>query len=195
MKSLTLRAPEVRAALDTGVVEIVRAVKLTEFGPSDTPGYDWHFRDPSGNWHDIRQSDIPHHCPYGNPGERRWVRETWALRNCHHVSSIQTPAWYKADGDFRDRGPWRSPITMPEEWSRLTVEITDVQVIRVQDVSEQEAKRAGYYGNCGIGYIPAYLEGPHGYHFAREWDERAKAGERWEDNPWVWAITARRVNT
>lgn len=143
MNHITLRAPEVRAALDTGVVEIVRAVKFTEFGPSDTPGYDWNFRDPRGNWHDIRQSDIPHHCPYGKPGERRWVCETWRLVCPWECRRDNTTVQYRADKKYEIKNGWPDSLRIktndgPDRWrpsahmsrwaSRLTVEITDVRV-------------------------------------------------------------------
>ncbi len=79
MKSIILRDPEVRALLDTGRVVVVRPVKLREFEISDTPGYDFHFRDRQMRWHDVRLADFLKRCPIGVPGDRRWVREAWQL--------------------------------------------------------------------------------------------------------------------
>lgn len=76
-------------------------------------------------------------CPYGKPGERLWVRETWAEDDRDRV-------FYKSDciegtlenctishipGIVR----WESPIIMPRKYSRITLEITEVKVERIQD--------------------------------------------------------------
>lgn len=50
--------------------------RITQFGPSDTDGYDWHFRDIGMRWHDLRHSELLAVLPY-RIGDRLWVRETW----------------------------------------------------------------------------------------------------------------------
>ncbi len=77
-------------------------------------------------------------CPYGRPGDRLWVRETWGheygggyLYKASHAH--MTP------GDNR----WRPSIHMPRAASRITLEITDVRVERLQDISEAGAIAEG----------------------------------------------------
>lgn len=100
------------------------------------------------------------HCPYGAPGDRLWVRETWtefyaSSRGATHETGVR----YKADGGERilsvptarygasltddDRLAWRPSIHMPRWASRITLEITDVRVQRVQEISEEDAIAEG----------------------------------------------------
>ena len=98
-------------------------------------------------------------CPYGQPGDRLWVRETWRTHwNAAHVSGIR----YAADGAFAaientleaaDRWmearrpghahPWRSPIFLPRWASRLTLELADLRAERLQEISELDACAEG----------------------------------------------------
>lgn len=170
--------------------------RITEFGQSDTRGYDWTFRDRRMLWHDLRHSELMARCPFGEPGTRLWVRETWAsvAANgiCHEaddyiVYRATDPDWSEHEG-WR----WRSPIHMPRWASRLTLEITDVRVERVQEISREDAKAEG---------IAEYKAGDHEYdnrttveNFAVLWDSlNAKRSFGWEVNPWVWVLTFRRL--
>lgn len=115
-------------------------------------------------------------CPYGEPGDRLWVRETWT-----DVNMCGAPALaYRADEDIRDlmeepgflddRGAfnyddprvkpypfacwyaeldqarWRPSIHMPRWASRILLEITAVRVERLQDISEEQALAEGVHG-------------------------------------------------
>jgi len=94
-------------------------------------------------------------CPYGKVGDRLWVRETWTQRWDDDKSEFDGYL-YAADGSFvvhvdggqnadgSERSPWKSPIHMPREASRLTLEITGVRVERLQDISEEDAKAEGF---------------------------------------------------
>lgn len=149
-------------------------------------------------------------------GERRWVRETWAsyggTKDLYHRAkeNIQYRAtwdndtrrpdwhWY-SDQPFCD-DHWRSPIYMPRWASRLSLEVTDAKVERVQDISIDGAKAEGIEGG-GVSWWGGYYSGTakimHGNArsaFESLWDTiNAKRGYSWESNPWVWAVTFRRV--
>ena len=98
-------------------------------------------------------------CPYGQPGDRLWVRETWAdLR----YTGFDNPFAYKAttsgEGDLI-RGEygikWKPSIHMPREACRLVLDITDVRVERLQDITEDDAQAEGviiYQGTMRTGY-------------------------------------------
>ncbi len=127
----------------------------------------------------------PFACPFGVPGDRLWVRETFCT--CTNEQgfdegfdpSIQT--CFRADGKARcdpDEMTWTPSIYMPRITSRITLEITGVRVERVQDISNDEAKSEG----CDD--IFSFME---------LWDSLSKPGAKWDGNPWVWVIGFKRV--
>jgi hypothetical protein len=77
---------------------------------------------------------------------------------------------------------WRPSIFMPRMASRILLEITDVRVQRLQEISDEDARAEGY---------------DHSHAFPREWFallwERIHGPGSWHANPWVWAITFRRL--
>ncbi|MDT3707447.1 MAG: hypothetical protein ROZ09_11515 [Thiobacillus sp.] len=135
------------------------------------------------------QSVGPIACPYGQPGDRLWVRETWGPCDggaCYRVS--------ERDGVLPDGGKWRPSIYMPRWASRITLEIVSVRVERLQDISEEDAKAEGCeptsMGPNGIRLDvrqPTYRNG-----YAQLWNEINGPGS-WEANPWVWVIEFKRV--
>ncbi|EIV6999810.1 hypothetical protein L9475_005656, partial [Klebsiella pneumoniae] len=81
-------------------------------------------------------------CPYGVPGDRIWVRETWARynidQNTHDIAyRATTPA------DWPEEGRWRPSIHMPRWASRIVLEITDVRVERLNAISPEDAESEG----------------------------------------------------
>lgn len=134
-------------------------------------------------------------CPYGQPGDRLWVREAWhACPHCcdHEDGCFYGPRLgrYRADwGDQLARkceahSRWRSPLHMPRWASRLTLEITEVRVQRVQEITRGDAMEEG----CPFANLAA---GPDPRDWYREvWDAlNARRGHPWVSNPWVWALT------
>ncbi|MBK8200408.1 MAG: hypothetical protein IPK75_18830 [Acidobacteria bacterium] len=113
-----------------------RAIKLREFGPSDTPGYDWHFRDKQLRWHDYERDRIAERCPYGKPGDRLWVREAWRAPSLfdHLPPRDIPPATYSR---------YRHARFMPRWASRIDLEVTEVRAQRLQEISEEDAIAEG----------------------------------------------------
>lgn len=175
---------------------------ITEFGRSDTKGYDWHFRDKEKRWHDISHQRLLECCPYGKPGDRLWVREAW--RQDPGEQSVD----YRADGkptsindDEFARWTWKPSIHMRREYSRILLEITGVRVERVQDITQPDAKAEGIVRekNAEGDYGWIGLEGAELSNFPRNafvdlWDSiNAARGFGWDANPWVWVIEFKRV--
>ena len=132
--------------------------------------------------------------PYGKPGDRLWVRETW-----HDASSsLHSCALYRADGIDLHWDKWTPSIHMPRWASRITLEITSVRVERLQDISEADALAEGIPSIDTPGAwtlpIPANPNLPAIYlgAFCKLWESINGPGS-WAANPWVWAIEFRRV--
>jgi hypothetical protein len=159
-------------------------------------------------------------CPYGVPCDRLWVRETWMTRatldrmspegiaeqadEAGFVRGFRCPIQYVADkheanwgdDDERDFGPWgrvRSSIHMPRWASRITLEIADVRVQRVQEITRDDALAEGV--NLSRELFPTVNAPDKALRlFPKLWDSiNAKRGFGWDKNPWVWAITFKRV--
>ena len=108
-----------------------------------------------------REAWDPNRCPYGVPGDRLWVKETWAphadeeetFRNveaAHRgVGGISEPGhvrpalFYRADGGDPYVARWRPSIHMPRWASRLTLEVTEVRVQRLQEISDLDVLAEG----------------------------------------------------
>jgi hypothetical protein len=173
---------------------------ITEFGPSETKGYDWHFRDKRMRWNDITQERLIASLPY-QPGDLLWVRETWAniskpgyppeiiykADDDHHDPANDAPGEYEFDG-----GKWRSPYHLFKKDARLWLEVVSVRVERVQDISEWDARAEGWPAEREL--FPAINTMYKVQRWYRGlWDSlNAKRGYGWEQNPWVWVIEFKR---
>lgn len=91
-------------------------------------------------------------------------------------------------------GPWRPSIFMPRMFSRITLEITDVRVQRLHEISEADARAEGCRGVHGA--VGQTIPGPPltaRDDFAGLWDRINGKRVPWESSPWVWAISFRRL--
>lgn len=142
-------------------------------------------------------------CPYGQPGNRLWVRETYCVGYEYqpgHFTAIpyqgcekRRRAFYRAtDDDAKDdpKRPWKPSIHMPRWASRITLELTGVRVERLQDINEEDAMAEGvnWKDYAGLANKTARKL------FIDLWDSiNAKDGRRWVDNPFVWVVSFKRV--
>lgn len=130
---------------------------------------------------------------YGKAGDRLWVKETWGVVNSLDYlkpSKLPTgiPVTYRASS-FHPNDPsmkWRPGMFMPRWASRITLEIRDVRIQRLQDITEDDAKAEG----APMGYT-----GPYSFHqrfnhwggFMALWSSINDEGS-WDANPFVWVI-------
>lgn len=157
-------------------------------------------------------------CPYGQVGDRLWIRESWAVNSQFDeiapkfLDPDECKIWYAADVLPSFAGKTRASIHMPREFSRRTVEITGLDCQRVQDISENDAISEGTV--ClSLGWL--YKNFPDYEKAHLQWVE-TKAGitkpplgpspkQRFlklfaslnksaQPNPWVWVITYKPVN-
>jgi len=126
-------------------------------------------------------------CPFGQPGDRLWVRETFNNNWCDHII-------YKADGGsakaagYAKEPIWKPSIHMPHWASRITLEIDEVRVERLQDIDDDGAIAEG-----ALSYSPStksdWSVGFGVACFRNLWDSTcAKRGFGWEVNPFCWVI-------
>ncbi|MBP8177102.1 MAG: hypothetical protein KAX77_04985, partial [Xanthomonadales bacterium] len=89
-------------------------------------------------------------CPYGQAGDRLWVREAWkAHPQFDHLPPreiLMTPVWYIADDGYKAESRYRQAMFMPSWVSRITLQITDVRVERLQDISAADCWAEGIQG-------------------------------------------------
>lgn len=154
------------------------------------------------------------HCRYGKTGELLWVREPrWKIPEpslkqlCDGADTWPKRFAYVADGDdpetVREWGwKWLPPMFMPRSTARILLEITDVRVQRLQEINEEDAKAEGaeffdgrpvnHHGwrhdpQLGVVWSTAALS------FQHLWGS-INGPESWNANPWVWAITFKRID-
>lgn len=129
-------------------------------------------------------------CPYGMPGDRLWVREAW--RQAWPKTSYSDGVVYRADArksigmdEYSDRHRWKPSIHMPRWASRILLEVTDVRVERVQDISAADIIAEGIKVPDG-----GLLASRGMAKFRKLWDRLyAKKPEyQWDKNVWVWVV-------
>jgi len=139
-------------------------------------------------------------CPLGQVGDRLWVRETYACIGLGHYIHKATDESDYPDIKKRCRG-WRPSIHMPRHVSRITLEITNIRVERLQEINEEDAKREGI-GEKDTVTVSEFTTKTYRRAFEIYWDnmhtgrwknKTHKEGSRWQDNPWVWVIEFKRV--
>jgi len=124
-------------------------------------------------------------CPYGKPGDKLWVRETWKNLPDGGIGYRASPDETCRVGNFILIANWKPSIHMPRWASRIMLEIENIKVERLQEISESDAALEGVPG------IATHKPYPRQYRDSFEvlWDSiNAKRGYPWESNPWVWVI-------
>lgn len=146
-------------------------------------------------------------CKYGQPGDRLWVRESWApgdLMVFNAEKDDPETILYRADRaalhwDGKamrtpmdtyafnwDSVRWKPSIHMPRWASRITLEVTDVRVERLNDCSRGDAMAEG----CPF---PNMADGPDPRQWYAELWEQINGPGSWQANPWVWVLSFRQA--
>lgn len=203
----------VRALLDGRKTQTRRVIKPQPLGytgrkfivPDDSPKA----------WHD--SDDFLSFCPYGQPGDRLWVRETWKPSIAHSCAMdacdcADVRVSYVADSGIKFFAEddvseeWLMPkaalagrnvpaIHMPRWACRLLLEVTAVRVERLQEISAADARAEG----CLPPDLPPDVSGVAGDYVADErtsfailWN-RINGPDSWQASPWVWVVEFRRI--
>ena len=148
-------------------------------------------------------------CPYGQPGDRLWVKETWftaenldGIKPTELLNDIRINyAADLGDGDII-LGRLRPSIFMRRWMSRLTLELSAVRVERLNEISEEDAIAEGIdVFSDGAGYTVPLPDGKLGPWqrnpvdaYRNLWEIINGAGS-WDANPWVWVVEFKRAGT
>jgi len=150
-------------------------------------------------------------CPFGQPGDLLWVRETWSqiddteFGGERWIDYRATPKYPESSGrrpagwdDEPENTPlrWRQSIHMPRWASRILLRVTAVRVERVQDLSEQDAMAEGvtemmfHPGRC-LSQCASGISFPSAISAYRDLWESIYGN--WDVNPWVWVVEFERA--
>lgn len=141
-------------------------------------------------------------CPYGQPGDRLWVRETWcnASDNGLCAPCDNYPIYRASDPEYGtecDGWRWKPSIFMPRKASRITLEVAGVRVERLNEISEKDSAAEGIGLSNGSATGQRYYEIWTGKKWACNLSSKNVYMSLWEDingpgswasNPWVWVI-------
>jgi len=171
-KPILFSAPMVRAILE-GRKTMTRRVVKTQ--PDNSNRIPWRAKKCVVNIRDERISEL---CPYGQSGDRLWVREAWGLTS-------EGTVCFRADEPMSIVSRWRPSIHMFRWASRIELEITGVRVERLQDISASDIEREGAItANTEINQVlPIWI---------KLWESINGPGS-WDKNPWVWVVEFKRI--
>lgn len=178
----------VRAILEGRKTQIRRPLRVQPLDVLPFTG------DQSGRkWVTLETRD-PNHgkviaCRYGVPGDKLWVRETWATPGNYddvkprdlwkHINKYQIV--YRASEEYPVYYHWRPSIHMPHWISRIILKIINVRLERLNLISRNDVTSEGITHSDPSEAL---------WQFVDLWDRiNAKRGYSWDSNPWVWAIT------
>ena len=186
-RPILFSAPMVRAILDGRKTQTRRIVNKKHLP---------FLANITGNFLDGKWNQRP--LPYGKPGDRLWVRESFNHDGNHYI--------YAADlndaGVQKWAAKWKPSIHMPRSASRILLEITGVRVERLQDISEEDAIAEGIsrvpFRPCDgwpicDGYMVGKDDGVTGLAakastaYKKLWESINGPGS-WDLNPWVWVV-------
>lgn len=214
--------PMVRAILEDRKTQTRRAVRK-QFAPDAEPAEvpatspeGWQISGHSGLWWDDAGAcfDDAIRCPYGQPGDRLWVRETWQGPLVDDFESyladpdkFKKPEFceYAADGgpapefvtlDDELEQRWRPSIHMPRWASRILLEVVSLRVERLADISKDDAMAEGIVlqpdGGFGLADSTHYNFSDPTDSYCSLWESINGDGS-WLLNPWVWVVEFKRL--
>jgi len=191
-RPILFAAPMVNALLDGRKTQTRRVVKPQ---PSGKDGSTVSFGAIGEDTNILREIEVNGYsqimeskCPYGKIGDLAYVRETFAEWDDGLVYRAAHPV---LDGVTK----WKPSIHMPKWASRITLEITDVRVERLNDISQGAAKSEGVLKEYadGVANYKNYEDTNGGWFLWPEDSFRSlwqsiNGKDSWQENPWVWVL-------
>ena len=194
-KPILFNTDMVRAILDGRKTVTRRVVKLPSYVQKQEDGLYTLFADGTC-YENLQMEEMEMYLPSPcRKGDILYVRETWGEWTGGYVYKAWNEPFPQA-GCYPDHGTkWHPSIHMPKEAARIFLKVTDVRIERVQDITEEQAKKEGAINNIGFIHSPdnEYTK----IHTAKEdfqniWDSTIKKAHftlyGWNANPWVWVI-------
>jgi len=206
----------VRALLSGQQSQTRRIMKSQSFGPVQDNhegcyGIDVMRNHLQGN-RVVNLEDLRHHCPYGQPGDKLWVRETWrgpvvapeemvkyqreplAFKKSQYCRYQADSGLYGQD-DAQPHSGWQAGIHMPRWASRIDLRITRLRVEKIQDISDADILAEGvqfdnHFLNNFFTMQKDTVSPKEAY--LKAWTQQY-GSTSWEVNPWVWVIDFERV--
>lgn len=193
---ILFNAPMVRAILDGRKTQTRRIAKVNGEGCKDG------FITPLAGFVPRSIENHISYCPYGKPGDRLWVRETWSKSKQPYLSGH---IFYRADGETNGKqfalsyvereSKWRPSIHMPRSASRILLEVANVRVERLKDISDEDAIAEGIEQEPGTSHWKNYDTSPGGWRYWESpiqsyrtlWESINGKGS-WDLNPFCWVI-------
>jgi hypothetical protein len=144
-------------------------------------------------------------CPY-QPGDVIWVRETWAIQKYFNGLMENSFPLFRTNYDAPVDWNWMPSIFMKKIHARIWLQVIDIKVERLQDITEEEAiaegvKHAHDFKQPNV-KIENFPDGSKAYHntisfrrgFLLLWNE-INGDRAWNLNPWVWVISFKVLST
>lgn len=177
-------------------VPITDAIPRRNF-PHGPATIDWYWRPMHGHLNGVPSAGWDFKCPYGQPGDRLWVREAFGSQARSYGGGTGRFTVYRATSpeaiDFKCASgkeypvKWKPSTHMPRHLSRILLEITDVRVERLQEITPNQCIAEGAWREedkeLGRGQEAVTA-------FAELWKS---TGGNWDANPWVWVVNFKRV--
>lgn len=200
-RGIIFSGPMVRALLEGRKTQTRRIVKPPRGWADRFPNVDpWCLRSPGAVWwwdgrH--KHTGVKQDCPYGQPGDRLWVKEAWGVLYPQYINDADELTFWKADYSNQELEEqilpkWKSPLFMPRSRSRILLEITGVRVKRLQDISEEDARAEGVDISDEWTGCADDLTGSHAKAYQFLWESINGSGS-WDENPFCWVLEFRRI--
>jgi len=102
-------------------------------------------------------------------GDHLWVRETW-----RPAVTMEGHVFYAADEEDAAQYKWKPSIFLKRKHSRITLEVLNVRIERVQEITKKDAVAEGFIGRAAFIELWEKLNEPRGF--------------GWGENPFVWVV-------
>jgi len=125
-------------------------------------------------------------CPYGQPGDVLWVRETWCYIGDTASADNDKNRFHYLASKGKNNFTWKPSIHMPKEACRLFLRVKSVRVERLQEITRGDAMDEG----CPFANM---ADGPNPKDWFNNLWQSINSPESWDANPWVWVVEFERI--